>query len=105
MRDLADLAWRAGELVASEPTPQCRLLRLLVARAFRRAAWQRFVSAMRFDPPLCDDWRLLSAIHLDKAIDLEWLARATELGVHPWELHRPARHSIEEGGANGTVVS
>lgn len=90
--DLADLAWLAGRLVASEPTPQCRLLRLLTARAYRRAAWHRFVCAMRWELPL-PDWRVLSDIHLDKAIELEWLARAIELGVHPWDLHRPARRS------------
>lgn len=105
--DLADLAWLAGRLVASEPTPQCRLLRLLAARAYRRAAWQRFVSAMRFDLPEWPDWRVLSDIHLDKAIELEWLARAIELGVHPWDLHRPTpqRRSTEEGAAHGTVSS
>lgn len=83
--DLADLAWLAGRLAASEPTPQCRLMRLLAARAYRGAAWRRFVSAMRFDQP---EWYALSAHHLDKAIEYEWLARAIELGVHPSGLKK-----------------
>jgi hypothetical protein len=79
--DLADLAWIAGRLVASEPTPRCQLLRLLAARAYRFAAWERFASALRFDAP---EWRGLSLHHLDKAIELECLARHIELGIHPW---------------------
>lgn len=111
--DLADLAWLAGRLVASEPTPRCQLLRLLAARAYRAAAWRRLIDAIRFEavaatypwPAMSrtrsgdnasDHCRELAANYLQTAIELEFLALSIERGRRPWEqslrdaLQRPA---------------
>lgn len=51
------------------------LLDVLQARAYRKLAWDKLTSALRFPDPA---WREVEAIHLQNAVELERVAARLE---------------------------